>query len=163
MHSKRTMQPGRIPRICEICDSPFAVNPNVLAKGGRSGCYCSRTCRYASQRDRRVSLADRFWLKVVKTPCCWLWTGYRKTADGYGSIGSGGKNGQVIKAHRVSWEIHNGAIPDGLHVLHNCPGGDMPACVNPNHLWLGDHDANMKDMWRKLRAGLIHRCCHDVA
>jgi hypothetical protein len=113
MHPKRIMRPGRIPRVCEMCSAPFAVNPNVLAKGRQSGCYCSRACRYASQRASRTTL-------------------------------------------------HNGAIPAGLHVLHNCPGGDMPACVNPSHLWLGDHDANMKDMWRKLRAGLIHRCCHDI-
>jgi hypothetical protein len=55
----------------------------------------------------------------------------------------------MLKAHRVSWEMANGPIPDGLHVLHNCPGGDNPSCVNPAHLYLGDHATNMADAARK--------------
>lgn len=91
-------------------------------------------------------LETRFWAKVLKTDECWLWTA-SKGAKGYGFIGLG--NGKVGKSHRVSWELHNGAIPDGIHVLHNCPGKDNPACVNPAHLWLGTNDDNMKDAARK--------------
>lgn len=107
---------------------------------------------------RNRTLAERFWAKVNKdgpTPAhcpdlgpCWLWTG-AKNAKGYGSIGSsGGRAGRNLYAHRVSWELHQGAIPNGLWVLHHC---DNPPCINPAHLWLGTASDNMYDMTRKGR------------
>lgn len=160
MHPKRTMRPTRIPRVCEKCQAPFAVEPAVLRRGGNAGKFCSSDCRYAASTGKWAPFADRFWAKVNKTDCCWLWTGSTyKGSQPYGTIGTGGKHGKVVKAHRASWLIHFGPIPDGLHVLHNCPDGDNPSCVNPGHLWLGTHDENMKDFWRKMRAGPLHRCC----
>ena len=52
------------------------------------------------------------------------------------------------RAHRYSWEIHKGPIPDGLFVLHRC---DVPACVNPSHLFLGNNQENVDDMMNKGR------------
>lgn len=79
-----------------------------------------------------------FWRKVNKLSGCWVWTG-TKNENGYGYFGVSGK---MIRAHRISWMMHNGVIPNKLHVLHKC---DTPSCVNPSHLFLGTHKENMMD------------------
>lgn len=94
----------------------------------------------------------RFWAKVNKTAGCWLWTASVRN-KGYGAFGYtvAGRSFQE-RAHRVSWMIHYGAIPENLCVLHNCPGGDNPRCVNPAHLFLGTKADNNRDMRRKGRS-----------
>lgn len=87
----------------------------------------------------------RFFEKVRKTESCWLWTG-AKGGGGYGLIWLNGRN---CPAHKLSWEIHNGPVPDGMLVCHDCPDGDNPACVNPAHLFLGTHVDNLRDASRK--------------
>jgi len=100
--------------------------------------------RYIHSHHPKVPLEVRFWSKVNKTDTCWEWTGYK---DRYGIFGIEGKN---LKAHRVSWEITFGPVPEGLHVLHKC---DNPGCVKPDHLFLGTHTDNMRDMVVKGRGG----------
>ena len=94
-------------------------------------------------------LFARFMAKVNVTDGCWLWTAGR-FAEGYGAFVTAGR---PHGAHRVSWEIFRGEIPADarasrggtLYVLHNCPGGDNPLCVNPRHLWLGTNVQNLAD------------------
>ena len=75
------------------------------------------------------TLEERFWQKVQKTESCWLWTGAKSV--GYGRIGAGRKTGKLLFAHRLSYEMHLGLIPDGLVIDHLCRN---PSCVNPAHL-----------------------------
>lgn len=91
-------------------------------------------------------LADRFWPKVRKGGGCWEWTA--SMSHGYGQIGVGGKSGRPHHAHRVAWELTNGAIPAGLFVCHHC---DNKKCVRPDHLFLGTAKDNNQDRARKGR------------
>jgi hypothetical protein len=93
----------------------------------------------------RKTLSERFWEKVNKAGECWEWTACRHHQWGYGHVRVGGK---LEAAHRVSWEMHNGPIPDGLLVCHHC---DNPKCVRPAHLFLGTGTDNSRDMHAKGR------------
>ena len=93
---------------------------------------------------------ERFWSKVDLSKAdedfaCWEWTAFQ-LIEGYGTIGWGKK---VCRSHRVAYEIAFGEYPDTLHVLHHC---DNPACVNPNHLFLGTNSDNIRDKVAKGRA-----------
>lgn len=95
----------------------------------------------------KQSLEDRFFAKVLKSmdsDGCWNWIA-SKYRDGYGRIQFQRKS---VRAHRISWQIHHGPIPDGVQVLHRC---DNPLCVRPDHLFLGTHDDNMADKVAKGR------------
>lgn len=89
---------------------------------------------------------DAFWERVDRgnDDECWNWTGFAKTnpknPTPYGVLGWRGKSS---RAHRVAYEISAGKIPEGAMVLHRC---DNTLCCNPNHLYLGNHAQNMRDM-----------------
>lgn len=100
--------------------------------------YCSRPCSWASFKGDPDAL---FWQKVAKGADgeCWVWTG-SKVRTGYGVHWADGKH---VKAHRYSYALHYGEIPEGMSVLHSC---DNPTCCNPAHLRLGTQKDNMADM-----------------
>lgn len=90
---------------------------------------------------RRCLQIGRFWSYVLKSSGCWVWT-RRCNSDGYGMFDHG-------SAHRFSWVLHNGPVPQGLCVLHHC---DNPPCVKPDHLYCGTKKQNYKDMVQRRRA-----------
>ena len=96
----------------------------------------------------RKSTKERLDEKYVidDEPGCWIWTA-GKNKQGYGRISVCNK---ARLAHRVSYELHVGDIPDGLDLLHKC---DNPACINPACLFPGTHQDNMEDMVKKGRSG----------
>lgn len=90
----------------------------------------------------------KFWSQVERRgdDDCWLWNGYCDDF-GYGNIVEGGRNSRRWKAHRLSYSLLVGD-PGSLCVLHEC---DVPACVNPNHLFLGTRTDNAQDKVSKGR------------
>ena len=94
----------------------------------------------------REILLERFEEKYIPEPNsgCWLWTA-AVDSGGYGTFWI---NGTTVGAHRSSWILLVGEIPEGMHVLHRC---DTRCCVNPSHLWLGSNKDNVDDRERKGR------------
>lgn len=145
---------------------------------GYCHCGCGQKTRIAERTDRTngwvkgepkrfinghykpksvIPVLDRFWPKVNKNGsvpehcpelgACWEWTA-TKLPGGYGNFSSAITSHKEVRAHRFSYELAYGPIPKGLNVLHRC---DNPACVNPDHLFLGTHKDNADDMVSKGR------------
>ena len=98
----------------------------------------------------RRTLEERFWAKVDKSDGCWLWRG-ATIWSGYGKLWV---SGAYVRAHRLSYELAHGPIPDGLCVCHRC---DVRLCVNPSHLFLGTIVENLADMRAKGRQAPVPR------
>ncbi len=125
---------------CE-CGKTTVARSDALKDGSRTSCGCKKG-------PVPVPVKDRFWDKVSKQEGegCWEWQGpIEPTKGGYGYLGSG--NGHVL-AHRASYEMAFGEIPNGQCVLHRC---DNPKCVRPDHLFLGTRADNAKDRESKGR------------
>ena len=111
--------------------------------GGKVGWYFAVRCRPC--RFKYIGTpTDRFKKNILKTSTCWLYTGYIDKA-GYGIVWDGKK---LQYAHRFSWELENGPIPNGMKILHRC---DVRKCVFNEHLFIGTQLENIADCVSKGR------------
>lgn len=95
-------------------------------------------------KRKTLSVSNIHERVLVDSNGCWIWQ-QNVDMNGYGEVTLHSKK---MNAQRASWIIHKGEIPNGLHVLHTC---DVRSCVNPAHLFLGDQNCNMQDMYAKGR------------
>ena len=128
-------------RVVRVCENALCCNhAHMTLEAGSRGA-----------QHRRRPLAERFEEKIDRSggpDACHLWTA-SCNATGYGQVWTGDKNDL---ASRVAWELANGPIPpETPWVLHNCPTGDNPTCVNTAHLWLGTPAQNTADAVAKNR------------
>jgi hypothetical protein len=130
-------------RFCDVCGKEIIRQRGKWSKNCRT--TCSHSCSGKLTNPSRLPIAERFWSKVeiMQPDDCWIWTG--AIVKKYGEFAM---NGKIQSAHRVSWQLTSGTIPEGMNVLHHC---DNPPCVNPKHLFLGTNTDNMQDALRKGR------------
>lgn len=146
-----------IKKECSFCKKPFFL---YLSNRKQNAC-CSYSCKTKlrfknifeswenkTQEEKLFLLKERYETHVIKNNGCWDWRGAKVL--GYGVFKFARKQ---LKAHRISWLIHKGLIPDGMHVLHKCL--KTRHCSNPDHLYLGTALENNHDI---IHAGDRKKC-----
>ena len=144
-----------VPTSADNSDVSYENGPVSRSNSTPSEPKPARRKRPRGNEQTEATLAERFWSKVSKSrkaDGCWIWSGAR-AGNGYGTL-KRGERGLTKLAHRISWELHNGPVPDGMLVCHRC---DSPPCVNPAHLFLGTMKDNVHDMLAKSRRTGVKR------
>lgn len=132
---------------CINCRSEFHEKPRESNKQWDAREYCSMQCNNSSQK-RVTCIFERLERFQIISDGCWSWSG-AKDGNGYGIISNRNKGDKSPeKAHRVSYEKHNGEIPKGMVIRHMC---DNPECTNPEHLEIGTQTDNMQDCSKRKR------------
>lgn len=128
--------------VCRIagCTTPSRLTRGMCRNHYQHWRMRRLECPGAGERPHKpvLPLPDRFWSSVNKTESCWLWSG-TVCKDGYGELSIGGKR---TRAHRYSWQLRFGQIPDGIEIDHQCR---VRSCVNPDHLRLATRKQNSEN------------------
>lgn len=124
------------------CGQETTVRGSLLRSGRAKSCGCLRGFH---GMNTPTEMRKRFEKFILPLSCgCWIWLG-SMTGNGYGQFMHERK---LRRAHRFSYELYIGPIPNGLCTCHKC---DNPACVNPGHMFLGTLKDNMQDASKKGR------------
>jgi hypothetical protein len=139
-HKKQRLQGESLRPLAKKCKKPCRIDgcDEWSANAGLCGRHHRRLQRYGdpTHEPSEVTALDRFLSFVNKTETCWLWTG-QLNDRGYGKF----VHPDTGSAHRASWFLFRGQIPDGLEIDHTCR---VRHCVNPAHLEPVTHEENMR-------------------
>lgn len=137
---------------CECGNEIVRRGTNIKKNGGSCGCLkkeLSKERMRNMQKEKHGDIESRFFSRFTKMKSgCWQWNAHCDK-DGYGILP---QNGPAIRAHRLSYEIHKGEIPNGMVIRHKC---DNPGCVNPDHLEYGTPKQNVRDCLDRGRDSMV--------
>jgi hypothetical protein len=143
-----TPSPAKAPILCACrCGTPITVRGFGSRRRRFAPGHAKTSARPIDPADFSPADIERFWNYVQPTTAggCWRWTGPRDEQNNYGRIWIGTRK---YLAHRLAWALVRGPLPGIVELLHRCDvtvNGLGPTCVNPGHLFEGDHAINAQD------------------